>query len=125
MERVFSLTIDDFHERNFGNNALSNRIMGTRFDVEVARHFHPDVVKFLPEEGIEPIVLTAANPSVPVTDDSLVHDVPEGTRIARARTFEPDYRLKKVAWDARAEKRRTLSARAKNLATSVAKEALI
>ena len=45
MERVFSLTIDAFHERNFGNNALSNRIMGTRFDVEVARHFHPEVVK--------------------------------------------------------------------------------
>jgi hypothetical protein len=37
--------MDAFHERNFGNQALSNRIMGTRFDVEVARHFHPEVVK--------------------------------------------------------------------------------
>ncbi|MFO0617915.1 MAG: cobalamin-dependent protein [Polyangiaceae bacterium] len=45
MERVFSLTMDAFHERNFGNNALANRIMGTRFDVEVARHFHPEVTK--------------------------------------------------------------------------------
>ncbi len=45
MERCFSLTMTAFHERNFGNNALSNRIMGTRFDLEVARHFHPEVVR--------------------------------------------------------------------------------
>jgi hypothetical protein len=45
MERVFTLTMEAFHERNFGNSALSNRIMGTRFDVEVARKFHPEVVK--------------------------------------------------------------------------------
>jgi len=45
MERVFSLSMAAFHERNFGNNALSNRIMGTRFDVEVGRHFHPGAVK--------------------------------------------------------------------------------
>ena len=45
MERVFSLSMTAFHERNFGNNALSNRIMGTRFDLEVARHFHPEVVR--------------------------------------------------------------------------------
>ncbi len=42
VERVFTLAMDCFMERNFGDNALSNRIMGTRFDVEVARHFHPD-----------------------------------------------------------------------------------
>ncbi len=42
VERIFSLSMDCFMERNFGDNALSNRIMGTRFDVEVARHFHPD-----------------------------------------------------------------------------------
>lgn len=29
--------------RNFGNDALSNRIMGTRFDVEVSRHFYPEL----------------------------------------------------------------------------------
>jgi glycosyltransferase involved in cell wall biosynthesis len=83
------------------------------------------LVKYLPEYGIDPVVLTAANPSVPVTDDSLVDDVPEGTRIARARTFEPGYKLKKVAWDARVEKRRTLTSRARSLATTVAKEALL
>lgn len=45
VERVFALTMAAFHERNFGTSALSNRIMGTRFDIEVARHFHPEVVE--------------------------------------------------------------------------------
>jgi hypothetical protein len=36
-----------FEERNFGVDALANRIMGTRFDVEVCRHFHPQL--FRPE----------------------------------------------------------------------------
>lgn len=47
VERVFRMSMAAFHERNFGPDALANRIMGTRFDVEVARHFHPEV--FVPE----------------------------------------------------------------------------
>jgi len=43
VERIFSLSMECFMPRNFGNEALSNRIMGTRFDIEVARHFHPEV----------------------------------------------------------------------------------
>ncbi len=43
VERVFTLAMDCFMPRNFGDEALSNRIMGTRFDVEVVRHFHKDV----------------------------------------------------------------------------------
>ena len=43
VERVFTLAMDCFMSRNFGDEALSNRIMGTRFDVEVVRHFHKDV----------------------------------------------------------------------------------
>ena len=43
VERVFELAMRAFAERNFGNDALANRIMGTRFDIEVARHFHPEV----------------------------------------------------------------------------------
>ena len=31
-----------FHQRNFGDSALANDLMGTRFDVAVARHFNPD-----------------------------------------------------------------------------------
>jgi anaerobic magnesium-protoporphyrin IX monomethyl ester cyclase len=43
VERIFNLAMECFMPRNFGNDALSNRIMGTRFDVEVSRHFHADV----------------------------------------------------------------------------------
>jgi anaerobic magnesium-protoporphyrin IX monomethyl ester cyclase len=46
-ERVFQIAMRCFDERNFGIDALANRIMGTRFDVEVCRHFHPDI--FRPE----------------------------------------------------------------------------
>jgi radical SAM superfamily enzyme YgiQ (UPF0313 family) len=42
VERVFALAMRCFHARNFGEGALANRIMGTRFDLEVARFFHPE-----------------------------------------------------------------------------------
>jgi radical SAM superfamily enzyme YgiQ (UPF0313 family) len=42
IERMFKLTIAAFRDRNFGADALNNRIMGTRFDIEVCRHFHPE-----------------------------------------------------------------------------------
>jgi len=42
VQRVFELTMDCFHHRNFAAGALANRLMGTRFDVEVGRKFHPD-----------------------------------------------------------------------------------
>lgn len=44
-ERVFQLSMRCFEVRNFGIEALANRIMGTRFDVEVAKKFHPELVK--------------------------------------------------------------------------------
>lgn len=44
-ERVFQLSMRCFEERNFGIDALANRIMGTRFDVEVFRHFHPEMFR--------------------------------------------------------------------------------
>jgi hypothetical protein len=43
VERIFALAMRCFHPRNFGPGALANRMMGTRFDIEVARHFHPDL----------------------------------------------------------------------------------
>ncbi len=43
IERIFTLSMECFMPRNFGNEALANRIMGTRFDIEVARHFHADI----------------------------------------------------------------------------------
>jgi len=42
MQRVFELTMTAFYERNFSGHALANRLQSTRFDVEIARHFHPD-----------------------------------------------------------------------------------
>jgi hypothetical protein len=45
VERVFELSIQCFHARNFGENALNNRIMATRFDLEVQKHFHPEVFR--------------------------------------------------------------------------------
>jgi anaerobic magnesium-protoporphyrin IX monomethyl ester cyclase len=53
VERTFRLAMHLFHVRNFGGSedvsgtpeALSNRLMGTRFDLEVCRHFHPDIFR--------------------------------------------------------------------------------
>ena len=41
VQRVFELAMACFYERNFAEGAAANRLMSTRFDVEVARHFHP------------------------------------------------------------------------------------
>jgi radical SAM superfamily enzyme YgiQ (UPF0313 family) len=49
MQRIFELTLHAFHARNFSGRALANRLQSTRFDVEVARHFHPD--RFKPAWG--------------------------------------------------------------------------
>lgn len=52
-------------------------------------------VKYLRRFGWDVSVLMAANPSVPVFDNSLLVDIPEGTHLEKARTLEPDYSLKK------------------------------
>jgi glycosyltransferase involved in cell wall biosynthesis len=63
-------------------------------------------------------VLTAKDPSVPLQDLSLQRDIPPGLSVVRARTFEPAYGAKKLAWQAAADdqpaflaglKRRTLA----------------
>jgi glycosyltransferase involved in cell wall biosynthesis len=51
-------------------------------------------VKYLRDFGWEPIVLSVANPSVPVLDASLLKDIPDGVKVYRARTLEPSYALK-------------------------------
>jgi radical SAM superfamily enzyme YgiQ (UPF0313 family) len=45
VERVFMLSMRCFLQRNFGEDALANKIMGTRFDIEVVRKFHPDLFR--------------------------------------------------------------------------------
>ncbi|HVY29699.1 MAG TPA: glycosyltransferase [Polyangiaceae bacterium] len=62
------------------------------------------LVKYLPQHGIEPVVLTAESPSVPVADASLLRDVPASTEIVRARTLEPGYAAKRAAWQAQASR---------------------
>ena len=39
-------------------------------------------------------ILTAQNPSVPTSDDSLLSDIPENIQIYKSRTLEPSYRYK-------------------------------
>lgn len=51
-------------------------------------------VKYLRDYGWEPIVLTVSNPSVPIIDNSLTKDIPDGATVYRARTFEPSYTQK-------------------------------
>ena len=51
-------------------------------------------VKYLPELGWSPIVLTAENPSVPLFDETLLLDVPHSVEVFRAKTMEPGYQTK-------------------------------
>ena len=51
-------------------------------------------VKYLPEFGWDCSVLTVANPSVPVFDETLAKEVPESTVVRHASTLEPGYALK-------------------------------
>ncbi|MBK8937100.1 MAG: glycosyltransferase [Polyangiaceae bacterium] len=58
------------------------------------------LAKYLPSHGVTPSVLTVANPSVPVQDTSMLKDVPPGTEVLYARTFEPSYATKQATWQA-------------------------
>lgn len=71
-------------------------------------------VKYLPEFGWNCSVLTVANPSVPVTDESLLREVPASTVISRARTFEPGYATKSLVAATSAKSSTTPFGRAKN-----------
>ena len=53
-------------------------------------------VKYLPCWGWESSVLTVSNPSVPLRDESLLQDIPAGTIIRRAKTYEPGYAVKQA-----------------------------
>ena len=51
-------------------------------------------VKNLRRFGWDVTVLTTENPSVPARDESLLADIPDDVVVVRARTWEPDYRVK-------------------------------
>jgi glycosyltransferase involved in cell wall biosynthesis len=60
------------------------------------------LVKYLPSYGVSPSVLTVENPSVPLSDASLEREIPGSVEVLRARTLEPSYRAKELAWKASA-----------------------
>ncbi len=46
-------------------------------------------VKYLPEFGCEPVVLTAKNADYPAYDQTLVKEIPKGVRVYRSKIIEP------------------------------------
>lgn len=82
-------------------------------------------VKYLPEHGWLPSVLTVANPSVPALDHSLLADIPPQVMVRRAKTWEPGYRAKAAmtsnAGEPNTSARRGLKAAIKGLAHRAAK----
>ncbi len=47
-------------------------------------------VKYFREFDIEPVVFTVENPNYPITDTSLMSDIPEGIEVIRQRIWEPN-----------------------------------
>jgi len=83
------------------------------------------LAKYLPSYGVSPSILTVANPSVPVSDVSLERDVPEGIEILRARTLEPSYRAKELAWRAAAKPSTGFGTRLRKRAVALGKGLLV
>ena len=103
VERVFRMSMDAFHSRNFGENALANRLMGTRFDVEVVRHFHPELfdARWLEEgmalnrslsidtaDGLDRILDHVSSGAPPHEDRALVADLAPRLRAAEVAIVE-------------------------------------
>lgn len=53
-------------------------------------------IKYLREFQWEPLVLTVANPSVPIVDAAMLRDIPIGVKIYHAASFEPSYAQKQL-----------------------------
>ncbi len=83
------------------------------------------LAKYLPDQGVQPSVLTCTNPSVPVFDESLMRDVDPDMEIVRARTFEPGYGLKKATWESDSGAKRSGMRSLVGLAGSLARAALV
>jgi hypothetical protein len=104
VERVFKIAMTAFHARNFGEDALANRIMGTRFDVEVARHFHPEVFRREWLEEGRALSRTLASDSADGLDRILAHvrsGAPPHEDPALARDLATSLRSTEVAVEAR------------------------
>lgn len=77
--------------------------------------------KYLGRFGWDVTVLTTLNPSVPVRDESLLADVPADVEIVRAKTWEPDYRVKQNLISASPAARRGLIQQATSAIRGVAR----
>jgi len=53
-------------------------------------------VKYLPQLGWQPIILTVKNPSSPTDDNSLISQIPQNCKVYKTDTFEPFNLYKKV-----------------------------
>jgi glycosyltransferase involved in cell wall biosynthesis len=83
------------------------------------------LVKYLPRYGVMPSVLTARGASVPVLDPSLEREVPASVDVVRARTLEPAYSKKELAWQASGSRTSTLGSRCVGAATRLARRLLV
>ena len=79
-------------------------------------------IKYLPEFGWTSSVLTVANPSVPLFDDTLLKEIPASTLIRRARTLEPSYALKSAVAKSEATTGDGLTAKALGSARNAARK---
>jgi glycosyltransferase involved in cell wall biosynthesis len=81
-------------------------------------------VKYLSRFGWDVTVLTTSNPSVPARDESLLADIPAEALVLRAKTWEPDYRVKQglVATDQTGPQ--SVSAKLKRAAKGVVRNAV-
>ena len=61
-------------------------------------------VKYLPKYGWEPIVYTPENGEIPVVDESLANDIPEGTTVLKTNIWEPYSVYKKFVGQKKDEK---------------------
>jgi glycosyltransferase involved in cell wall biosynthesis len=62
---------------------------------------------------------------VPLRDASLLRDVPPGTPVLRARTLEPGYAAKQLAWEAVANREPKLAGRLKRRGVAAARRLLV
>ena len=60
-------------------------------------------VKYLGEFDWQTSVVTVANPSVPLNDNSLLADIPQAVEVFKTKTFEPGYQFKAEAVSEKSE----------------------
>ena len=100
MQRVFESAMRCFYDRNFAPGSLANRLMGTRFDVEVARFFHADQYRPAWLRSARALSSALARDSVAGLRE-IVSSVSEGRARADGDDFEQDLRSRLRATEAR------------------------